>query len=98
VLRSLAPSRDRRCSRRSPAQILQNGFPQCLGLAAADVSERIDANAAAVTRRRIFTEVAATDQLVSGCHPEFRSVMRLVPRPVSAALDIARRGSLGWWG
>jgi len=74
VLRSLAPSRDRRCSRRSPAQILQNGFPQCLGLAPAYV----DANAAAVTRRRILTEVTATDQLVARCHPEFRSVMRLV--------------------
>ena len=94
MLRSLAPSRDRRCSRRSPAQILQNGFPQCLGLAPAYV----DANAAAVTRRRILTEVTATDQLVARCHPEFRSVMRLVPRPVSAALDIARSGSLGWWG
>jgi hypothetical protein len=54
-------------------------LPQCLGLAPDDVWERVDANAAAVTRRRIFAEVAATDQLVAGCHPEFRSMMRRVP-------------------
>jgi hypothetical protein len=73
VPRSMAPSCGRQCSwrRLSPAQILQNGFPQCLGLARADVCERVDANAAAVTRRRIFAEVAATDQLEAGCRLEF---------------------------
>lgn len=44
----------------------------------AGVIHDVDAAAAAATRRRVFAEVAETDQLVAGCHLEFPSVARLV--------------------
>jgi len=43
----------------------------------AGVIHDVDPGAAAATRRRIFAEVAAANQLVAGCHLEFPSVARL---------------------
>lgn len=43
----------------------------------AGVIHDVDREAAAATRKRIFAQVAATNQLVAGCHLEFPSVARL---------------------
>jgi len=43
----------------------------------AGVIHDVDPIAAAATRRRVFAEVAAGNQLVAGCHLEFPSVARL---------------------
>ena len=44
----------------------------------AGVIHDVDPVAAAATRRKVFAEVAATGQLVAGCHLEFPSLARLV--------------------